>query len=184
MTHVGAPAFDDHWDHSIFYPCCKCVCSVTQSRNRQKNRCVWLASLGLHCFGHCCKSPRPNGSNKSMTVFPQTQWRIPSMSRPASNEVFSASVLLCETALCFSHDRETETHVWLPRTHKTPSDVNLESVMSPAKSWSWNGTNLHSLALFPTWQYCLWFQVWWMWLIDPANRVPHALFHFVTDLVK
>ena len=36
---------------------------------------------------------------------------IPSIRRSAPNEIISASVLLCETAVCFLHDHEIDTHV-------------------------------------------------------------------------
>ena len=53
------------------------------------------------------------------------------MRRPASNEITSAAVLRCETAVCFLHDHEIGTKVWLPNVHYTLPDENLKSVKSP-----------------------------------------------------
>ena len=62
-----------------------------------------------------------------------------------------------------------------------PPEVDFESSRSPAKSESWNSPNLHCLAVFPTWQYCLYSHVWCMWEIKRDNRLSQALVHFVID---
>ena len=54
------------------------------------------------------------------------------------------------------------TNVWLPTMHNVPPDVDFESSRSPAKSKSWNSPNLHCLAVFPSWQYCLGSHVRWL----------------------
>ena len=74
---------------------------------------------------------------------------IPSNLNPASKEMISDSVELCETAVCFSHIHLNGTNVWLPKMHNVPPDVDFESSRSPAKSESWNSPNLHCLAVFP-----------------------------------
>ena len=89
----------------------------------------------------------------------------PSNLNPASKEVISDSVELCETAVCFLHIQLIGTNVWLPKMDIVPHDVDFESSRSPAKSESWNSPSLHCLAVFPTWQYCLYSHVWWMWEI-------------------
>ena len=88
------------------------------------------------CFGHCCGSRRATGSDTSMTVLHKLNVRIPSIRRPASNEIISASVLLCDTAVCFLYDDEIGTNVELPNKHNNPPHVDLESAMSPVKSAS------------------------------------------------
>ena len=80
---------------------------------------------------------------------------IPSNLNPASKEMISDSVELCETEVCFLHIQLVGTNVWLPKMHNVPPDVDFESSRSPAKSESWNRPNLHCFAVFPTWQYCL-----------------------------
>ena len=74
---------------------------------------------------------------------------------PSSKEMFSDSIELCETEVCFLHIQLIGTNVWLPKMHNVPPDVDFESSRSPAKSESWNSPNLHCFAVFPTWQYCL-----------------------------
>ena len=61
---------------------------------------------------------------------------IPSMRKPASREITSASVELCETDICFLHIQLIGTSVQLPKMHKSPPDVDFESSRSPAKSES------------------------------------------------
>ena len=58
------------------------------------------------------------------------------MRKPASREIISASVELCETEVCFLHTQLIGTNVWLPKMHKRPPDVDFESSRSPAKSES------------------------------------------------
>ena len=55
---------------------------------------------------------------------------------PASREMISASVELCETEVCFLHIQLTDTNVCLPKIHKIPTDVDFESSRSHAKSES------------------------------------------------
>ena len=73
------------------------------------------------------------------------------------------------------------TIVWFPKMHKVPPEVDFESSRSPAKSESWNSPNMHCLAVFPTWQYCLYSLVWWIYEINRFRRLSEALVHFVTD---
>ena len=56
------------------------------------------------------------------------------MRKPASGEVSSASVELCETDVCFLHIQLIGTNVRLPNMHKSPPDVDFESSKSPANS--------------------------------------------------
>ena len=87
---------------------------------------------------------------------------IPSILEPASKEMISDSVELCETEVCFLHIQLIGTNVWLPKMHNVPPDVDFESSRSPAKLESWNCPNLHGFAVFPAWQYCLYSHVRWM----------------------
>ena len=48
------------------------------------------------------------------------------MGEPASKEIISASVELCETDVCFLHIQLPSTNVWLPKMHKSPPDVDFE----------------------------------------------------------
>ena len=100
---------------------------------------------------------------------------IPSNLNPASKEMISDSVELCETEVCFLHIQLIGTNAWLPKMHNVPPEVDFESSRSPAKSESWNSPSLHCLAVFPTWQYCLYS------LVKRDSRSSQALVHFVID---
>ena len=58
------------------------------------------------------------------------------MRKPASREMISASVELCETEVCFLHVQLFGTNVRLPKMHRIPPDVDFESSRSPACSVS------------------------------------------------
>ena len=73
-----------------------------------------------------------------------------SIRNPASRELTSDSVELCETEVCFLHIQLTGTSVLLTKIHKTPPEDDFESSMSPAKSESWNKPSLQCCAVFPT----------------------------------
>ena len=77
------------------------------------------------------------------------------MRKPASREITSGSVELCETEVCFLHIPLVGTNVRLPKMHRIPPDANFESSKSPAKSESSDYPDLHCCAVFPTLQYCL-----------------------------
>ena len=79
----------------------------------------------------------------------------PSMRNPASKEMISDSVELCETAVCFLHIQLIGTNVCFPKTHNVPPEVDFESSRSPAKSEYCNSPRLHCLAVLPTKQYSL-----------------------------
>ena len=63
-------------------------------------------------------------------------WGIPSKLNPASEEMISDFVELCETEVCFLHIQLIGTNVWLPKMHNVQFDVDFESSRSPAKSES------------------------------------------------
>ena len=75
---------------------------------------------------------------------------IPSNLNPASKEMISDSVELCETEVCFLNIQLIGTNVWLPKMHNVPPEVDFESSRSPAKSESWNSPSLHCFAVSPT----------------------------------
>ena len=52
---------------------------------------------------------------------------IPSILNPASKEMISDSVEVCETEVCFLHIQIIGTNVWLPKTHNVPPEVDFES---------------------------------------------------------
>ena len=103
------------------------------------------------------------------------------LSPVVQREMISDSVELWATAVCFLHIQLIGTNEWLPKTHNVPPEVDFESSRSPAKSESWNSPNLHCLAVLPTWQYCLYSHVWWIYEINRFWRLSQALVHFVVD---
>ena len=90
-------------------------------------------------------------------VFPRTETirshrskaGIPSNLNPASNEMISGSVELCETEVCFLHIQFIGTNVGLPKMHNVPPEVDFESSRSLVKSESWNSPNLLVWQCFP-----------------------------------
>ena len=90
-------------------------------------------------------------------LFGGKQWfpdcRLPSIRKPASSDIISDSVELCDTEVCFLHIQLIGTSVLLPNMHKAPPDVDLESSRSSAKSESWNSLNRQWCAVLSTWQY-------------------------------
>ena len=72
--------------------------------------------------------------NTSITMSKRSRASNPSIRNPASREMISDSVELCETEVCFLHIQLTGTNVLLPKIHKTPHEVDFESSRSPAKS--------------------------------------------------
>ena len=116
---------------------CACMMGVTQQVS---------CTLSLDFFGWFGEE-----WNNSITESQRSSGGIPSVRKPASREIISASVELCETDVCFLHIQLIGTNVWLPNMHKSPPDVNFESSRSPAKSESWNHPCLHCCAVFPKW---------------------------------
>ena len=66
-------------------------------------------------------------------------------------------------------------------TRSVQPEVDFESSRSPAKSESWNNPNLHCWAIFPTWQHCLYSQVWCIYEINRLKRLSQTLVHFVIN---
>ena len=73
-----------------------------------------------------------------MTTSQRSRASGPPILSPASNEMISESIDLCDTDVCFFHIELLVTVVRLPKIHKTPPEVDYESSRSPAKSESWN----------------------------------------------
>ena len=104
---------------------------------------------------------------------------IPSIRKPVSTEIISASVELCDTHVCFLHIQLIGTNVWLPNTHNVPPEVAFESFRFRAVSKSWNSHILNFWSVFPTWQYWLYSLVKWMQEIKRTRQLSQALTHFV-----
>ena len=66
--------------------------------------------------------------------FPQISAGLPSNLDPASKEMISDSVELCENEVCFLNIQLIGTNVWLPKMHNVPPGVDSESSGSPGKS--------------------------------------------------
>ena len=94
----------------------------------------------------------------------------PSYLSPVSKEIISDSVELWETDVCFLHIHLIGTNVWLPKVHNAPPEVDFESFKISRKVSPETVPNLHCLAVFPTWQYCLYSLVWWIYEISRFRR--------------
>ena len=106
---------------------------------------------------------------------------IPSDLNPASKEMISVSFELCETEVCFLHIQLIGTNVWLPETHNVPPEVDFWVRKISRKIGVLNSPSLHCFAVLPTWQYCLYSHVWWIYEINRFRRLSQALVHFVID---
>ena len=204
MSHCWTSAFDDSFNHC--FVALKNVEHRTELRRLRVRRniinithckiVVMTWNLGL--FWVCLfdvvlrdESPRTwsfvffdwfgEEWNTSITKSQRSRAGIPSMRKPAWREIFSASVKLCETGVCFLHIQLIGTNVWHLNMKKVPPEVDFESSRSPAKSESWNSPNLHCLAILPTWRYCLYSHVWWIYQIYRFMRLSQAFVHFVID---
>ena len=82
------------------------------------------------------------GSNTSITISHNVNAKNPSILRPMSNDITSASVLLYDTAVCFLHVHENG-YKWMINKHTEHSPgVEFDSAKSPPKSESWNEPSL------------------------------------------
>ena len=64
--------------------------------------------------------------NTSITKSQRSRAGIPTMSQPATREITSASIELCETKVCLLHIQLIGTKV-LPNMQRIPSNADLES---------------------------------------------------------
>ena len=165
MSHCWTPAFDYHLNHG--FSVLKNEQNCTRMRKIHVRRHTvnmiqiknvvlgWNLGLVLRVLVWC-------GIMQQVSLYRQTfgfiespnskdqELGIPSMRKPASRKIISASVELCETEVCFLHIQLIGTNVWLSKMHRIPRDVDSESSRSPAKSESWNNPSLHCCAVFPT----------------------------------
>ena len=65
--------------------------------------------------------------NTSITASQISRASSPSIRSPASNEMISDSVELWDTDVCFLHIQLMGTNVRVPKIHKTPPEVDIES---------------------------------------------------------
>ena len=170
MSHCGTSSFDYHFDHNFV------VFENVQLKLTLRRLCVeeyvihvaqlinLLFSLDMLGLGFGIKNcPSFLGASVvwvqyCLRLFVKLQSLCPKRSRasnpsirsPASREMISDSVELCETEVCFLNIQLTGTKVLLPKVHKTPPAVDLESSSSPAKSESWKKPSLQCCAVFPT----------------------------------
>ena len=152
MSHCGTPSLNDHLDH------CFVVLKHIQQSFLMRKMDVWGNTINvIQHVGYSLKSlilvidngsPRSfrslNRVSKDRTIRSQkSRAGIPSNLNPASKEMISDSVELCETEVCFLHIQLVGTNVWLPKMHNVPPEMDFESSRSPAKSESWNSPSLH-----------------------------------------
>ena len=169
MPHCGTSTFENHFDYRLI------VLKDVQHSTRTKTRCIWWNVINvrrkdggapdwdgaMHARPDNCRRA-PRGSLLGPSVPFGTGWNTlitkslraragrPSMRKPPSREMISASVELCETEVCFLHIQLIGTNVWLPEIHNTPPEVEFDCSKSPAESKSWNNPSLHCCDVFPT----------------------------------
>ena len=107
----------------------------------------FLLNLLLHfCKLFCCSLgwwfPVLEAWYTSFTTSHRSEAGIPSIRKPASNEIISHSLELSDTEVCFLRIQLVGTNVRLPKIlGQIPAEVYFDSSRSPAKSESWNSPN-------------------------------------------
>ena len=190
MSHCRTSAFNNHLDH------CFVVLNHIQQTFLMRRLDVWVNTVNsiqrVSLPWRSLTSVNDNKASRSLCSLSHVSWnrnirshnsreKSPSNLNLVSKEMISDSVELCETAVCFSHIQHIGSNVWHPKTHNVHPEVDFESSRSPAKSESWNSPRLHCVAVLSTWQYCLYWHVWWMCEINRSKRLSQALVHFVMD---
>ena len=150
VSHRRTLSFNYHFDQ---LSACLSIFLVLVSERRASVSCM------LVCLGWTLLLVE---RNTSITMSQRSRAGNPSIRNPASREMISDSVELCETAVCFLHIQLTGKNVLLPKIPKTLLEVDFESSRSPAQFESWNKPSPQRCAVCPTWQYCRKSFVWWM----------------------
>ena len=146
MPHCGTSTFDFHFDYRLI------VFKDVQHSTRTGIRCIWWNVINVcwndvgvldwdgvvHVWLDNCRRVSPWLSMPPSVLF-GAEWNIsisksqrvragiPSMRNPASIEMISASVELCETEVFLLHIQLFDTNLWLSKMHRTPADVNFVS---------------------------------------------------------
>ena len=89
------------------------------------------------------------GCNISIRVSHQLSAGIPSIRKPGSGDTISDSVLPWDTAVRFLLTHEIGPNVCVPKMHKTPPDVDLESERIPKTSAAWHKPMCNHLLCYP-----------------------------------
>ena len=130
-------------------------------------------------------------SDRSETreIFPRTEQLDPIVPERANHPISDQCpmrwfqiLLNCEKLMFVSYTSNLleQTYDFQKRTMFLQKWIlNLQDL--PQKSESWNSPSLHCLAVFATWQYCLYSQVWWIYEINRFRGLSQALVHFVLD---
>ena len=140
MSHGRAPAFHDHLDHRtvVFEIKQTCLLAVRLEEQNQFPLSFALPTFVtssvrsdlardfslLEC--HATGLSVLESATHQCTNSHKLSARLPSTLRPTSDEISSASVVLCETAVCFLQDQKIGTSVRLPKTHNVPPDLDVE----------------------------------------------------------
>ena len=101
-------------------------------------RHIWFGCWGLPLLVGLVVSVLLDECNTSITTSHRSRAGIPSIRKPASQEIISDSVEPWDTDVSFLHIQLIGTNVPLPKIHKIPPEVDFEYSRSPAKSESWN----------------------------------------------
>ena len=153
MSHCRTPSFDDHFNRGFLIrknvqhraKSGKLRVRRGHSQHRPDQNCRAGLELWVFLFDMVSRDEFPRTwslvllswfeeeCNISLSKSHRSRAGIPSMRKPASREIISASVEQCETEVCFLHIQLIGTNVWLPNMHKSPPDVDFESSRSPAK---------------------------------------------------
>ena len=134
LVATSLPSKMYNWDS----PWEECVFVGTYSTSDHWSTFSFLLSVGVLVLGFCPAQISLMPLWLGWTVFPverntsivsqRSRAGSPSMRRPASREIISDSVELCEREVCFLHIQLVGTNVRLPKIHETPLEVDLKIV--------------------------------------------------------
>ena len=144
MSHCRASSLYDHLDH------CFVVFKEIQQSFLTRRMHVWEIKSTLsrssmlpwdffrvESLWGFARTKFVHGSLRSWSLWYVFPWKtatirshkssagIPSNLNPASKEMISDSVELCETEVCFLHIQLIGTNVWLPQMHNVPPEVDF-----------------------------------------------------------
>ena len=105
----------------------------------------------------------------------------PSNLNPTCKEMISDFAELCETAVCFFTYQTFWNKCRTSKKAQRSSKSGFRIFKISREVRVLKQSNLHCLAIVPTWQYCLYSHVWWIYDINRFRRLSQALVHFVID---
>ena len=194
MSHCGTPSLDNHLDHCFVVLATKRLDAKT-GRFKEHNQYYSARWSSLEIFWLLSMITDRTGLSVVWVKFPKTEIirshnsraRSPSNLNPASKEMISDSVELCETEVCFLHIQLIGTNVWLPKTHNVPPEVDFDSSRSVLQCYPHN-----DIVCIHMYDECmksidssvchkLWSILWWIVQVCSLT-IEYQAFQFVPNI--